>query len=216
MFGPNDTITENSLRQNLGTSPTEDEIVTAAVNVASGITYEANDTILGEVTSPLFTLGKPQATDVQSRFIVARPKLDVLQSTSPYGGAQVDFRLNVTAGREIDLQVLQGFVTVYQNQLRLHLPKPQAVQYTHRLDLLPGSYRALFTVDDKTYAYAVDVKAESEPGDILRADEAGDVSHRQTPFEFNAREWDLNADGRYAILAVPHPCTVTWLIRRGL
>ena len=190
MFGPNDTITEASIRQNLTTSPTEDEIVTAAVNVAAGITYEANDTILGEITSPLYTLGRPQQTDVQSKFIVARPKLDVFESISGYGGSQVDLRLNVTVARQIDLQVLEGLVTVYRNELHLHLPKPQPVEYTHRLDLLPGSYRVVFTADNKTYAYAVDVKDRPQASEIVRADPAGDVVGRQTPFEFDGREWD--------------------------
>ncbi|HWF48869.1 MAG TPA: GWxTD domain-containing protein [Bryobacteraceae bacterium] len=216
MFGPNDTITEASIRQNLTTSPTEDEIVTAAVNVASGITYEANDTILGEVTSPLYTLSRPQQTDVRSKFIVARPKLDLLESASGYGGSQVDLRLNVTAAHQIDLQVLEGLVTVYQNELHLHFRKPQAVEYMHRLDLLPGSYRAIFTIDNKTYAYAVDVKDKPQASEILRADPGAGVVDRQTPFEFNGRAWDLNPDGRYAVFAVPEPCTVTWTLRRGL
>lgn len=216
MFGPNDTITEASIRQNLTTSPTEDEIVTAAVNVASGITYEANDTILGEITSPLYTLGKPQQADVRSKFIVARPKLDLLESASAYGGSQVDVRLNVTASHEIDLQVLEGLATVYQNKLRLHLPKPQAIAYTHRLDLLPGSYRLIFTIDSKTYGYALDVKEQAQMSEIVRADPAGDVAGRQTPFEFDGREWELDNEGRYAVLVVPKPCTVRWTLRRGL
>jgi GWxTD domain-containing protein len=216
MFGPNDTITEASIRQNLTTSPTEDEIVTAAVNVAAGITYEANDTILGEIASPLYTLGRPQQTDVRSKFIVARPKLDVFESTSQYGGSQVDLRLNAKVSHEIDLQVLQGLVTVYQNDLHLHLPRPQAVEYMHRLDLLPGSYRAIFTVDDKTYAYGVDVEDKQQASEIVRADLVGDVVDRQTPFEFDGREWDLNPDGRYAALAVPAPSTVIWTLRHGL
>ncbi|HEX4230464.1 MAG TPA: GWxTD domain-containing protein [Bryobacteraceae bacterium] len=216
MFGPNDTITEASIRQNLTTSPTEDEIVTAAVNVAAGITYEANDTILGEITSPLYTLGRPQQTDVRSQFIVARPKLDLLESASAYGGSQVDLRLSVTVAHEIDLQMIEGTVTVYQNDLHLHLSKPQAVEYTHRLDLLPGSYRAIFTVDGKAYAYAVDVKEKPQASEILRADPGGDVVGRQTPFEFDGHGWALSPDGRYAVLAVPEPCTVTWRLRRGL
>ncbi|HEX4810308.1 MAG TPA: GWxTD domain-containing protein [Bryobacteraceae bacterium] len=216
MFGPNDTITEASIRQNLTTSPTEDEIVTAAVNVASGITYEANDTILGEITSPLYTLGKPQQTDVKSKFIVSRPKLDTLESPSPYGGSQVDMRLNVSAVRQINIQVLEGLVMVYQNEVHLHLPKVQPIEYTHRLDLLPGTYRVVFTVDDKTYAYALDVKDDAQASEIYRADAAGDVARRQTPFEFEGKQWDLNIEGRFAILAVPQPCTVTWIVRRGL
>lgn len=216
MFGPNDTITEASIRQNLTTSPTEDEIVTAAVNVAAGITYEANDTILGEITSPLYTLGKPQETDVRSKFIVARPPLDVLDSPSTYGGSQVDLRLPVTAAHQIGLQVLEDSVTVYQNELHLHLPKPQVVEYTHRLDLLPGSYRLIFTVDNKTYAYAIDVKDKSQASEIFRADAGSDVVGRQIPFEFDGREWDSDPGGRFAVIVVPEPCSVTWTLRRGL
>ena len=48
LFGPNDSVTESDIRQNLKTGPAEDEVITAATGVASGIKYSGNDEILGQ------------------------------------------------------------------------------------------------------------------------------------------------------------------------
>ncbi len=45
-------------------------------------------------------------TDVRSRFIANHPKLDILETTSPYGGLQVDLGIETKAQREVDVQVI--------------------------------------------------------------------------------------------------------------
>ncbi len=140
MFGPNDDLTESDIRQNLNVGPAEDEVITAAVGIAAGVKHTGNDELLGRLTSPQVMLCQPPQTDVQSRFFVERPPLRVIQANSPFAGRQVDFVLDATAGRQIDMQVLDGSVTIYQNQLHLQFDTPEALQYVHRLDLLPGSY----------------------------------------------------------------------------
>jgi len=215
MFGPNEGITESSIRQNLKVGPAEDEVITAAVNVATGIKYSGNDEILGAITSPQEMLGKPQRAEVRSRLIVARGKLDVLQTPSAYGGVQVDLRLLTSVQREIDVEVLESLSTIYHNQLHLQFSKAEPVEYTHRLDLLPGSYRVMFTVDGKTYPYPLDVPERAALSEIMRVREAASVTGRQTPFEFDGKQLELDPDGAFAVVTLPQPCKVTWMIRKG-
>jgi hypothetical protein len=96
--------------------------------------------------------------------------LDVIESPSEYAGSQIDLRLETTVAREIDLEVIEGDSTVYQNRLHLGSSKAGLIQYTHRLDLLPGSYRFIFTVDGTPNPYTVDVTADHAMGEIFRAD----------------------------------------------
>jgi GWxTD domain-containing protein len=215
-FGPNDSLTESDIRQVLNVPPAEDEVISAAVNVATGIKYSGNDEILGRITSPREMLGKPPETQVTSRLITAHTKLDVWETTSEYGGSQIDLRLEATAGRDLDLEVLAGAVPVYHNRVRLDFSEARPIVYTHRLDLLPGSYRLLFTVDDKPAPYALEVKDGSMIGKIFRADLSDATGRRQTPFEFEGRQIDLNPNGRFAVVWFPQPETVTWRIRKGL
>ena len=216
IFGPNDDITEAKIRTNLTVGPAEDEVVSAAVNVATGIKYSGNEEILGQITSPMRMLGKPPRTDVKSRFIVSHPRLDILQTNSAYGGSQVDLGLETTVRSELNIQVLEGPATVYQNQLRLKFSKAEAVRYTHRLDLLPGSYRVMFTVDGATHPYPLEVKEHGAMSEIVRADPGGDVIHRQTPFEFESKQLDFNPRGKLAVVAVPQSGKVTWTVRKGM
>jgi GWxTD domain-containing protein len=214
MFGPNDTITESSIRGTLNVSPAEDEVVTASVNVATGIKYSGNDEILGRVMSPDLLLGK-QRTDVKSRLILSHPRLDVVQTPSVYGGAQVDLRLEIAVAHELDVEVLDGQTPVYENHLHLKFPKPEAVHYTHRLDLLPGSYRLVFTADNRTWPNSLEVPQQASMGEILRADANAATSDRHTPFEFDGRQLELNPDGKFAFVALPKAGKLTWIIRRG-
>jgi len=217
MFGPNDDITETKIRNNLTVPPAEDEVISAAVNVATGIRYEGNDEIMGKISSPAYMLGQPMKVDVKSRFIVAHPKLDIFQALSFYGGSQVDLGLEVTAQRKLDVEVFEGDLTVYQNQLNLKFPKAAPIRYTHRLDLLPGAYRVIFDVDGTHFPYSLTVPGHFAMGDILRADQT-DVTaeHHQTPFSFAGQQLDLNTEGKFVVVAVPQPCTVNWVIRRGV
>jgi GWxTD domain-containing protein len=215
MFGPNDSTTENDIRQNLIVPPAEDEVISAAANVATGIKYSGNDEILGLVSSPQAMLGKPQKTDVRSRLIVSHPKLDILESASEYGGSQVDLRLEVNVAHELDMEVLDGDLPVYQNRLHVNFTRAEAVAYTHRLDLLPGSYRVILTVDGKPNPYMLEVAQHSGLGEIYRTDQADASDRRLTPFQFSDKQWEMNPDGKFAVVSLSHPGKVTWRIRRG-
>lgn len=216
MFGPNDsTNNESYIRGVLNVGPAEDEVVTASVNVATGIKYSGNEEILGRISSPAAMLGKPLQTEVTSRLILSHPQLDTLVTPSAFGGSQVDLKLETAAQRELDIEVLEGNVTVYQNRLRLKFSKAEPVLYTHRLDLLPGSYRLMFTVDRKTHPYELRIPAGTRLGEIQRADWGDDVSGRQTPFEFDGRQLELNGSGKFAAVPLPAPGKVRWSLRRG-
>lgn len=215
MFGPNDSVTERDIRQNLKTGPAEDEVITAASGVAPGIKYSGNDEILGRVTSPEIMLMKARTPRVTSRFI-ARPVLDVLKTASMEGAWQVDLRLVAAAQKEIGIEVLRGFASIYHSKVNLKFAKTETVEYTHRLDLLAGRYRLVVTVDGASFPYPLEVEAKAAMGEIVRADSSLDQAARRTPFEFEGRELALNPAGRVALVAVPQAGRVAWTIREGL
>jgi len=160
-------------------------------------------------------LRKPLQTKVSSRLITARPKLDILLTPSDFGGLQVDFLLATRAQRQVDIEVLQDAVTVYQNHLQLKFSKAESIEYTHRLDLLPGTYQVMFTVDGKTYPYPLQVREKVGMSEIFRTDPAIPVDRRKTPFEFEGQQVRLNPVGKMAAVALAHPDKVTWMLRRG-
>jgi GWxTD domain-containing protein len=215
MFGPNDGITEAMIRTNLTLPPAEDEVISAAVNVATGVKYSGNDEILGRITSPEKMLRRDLKPLVESKFIVDRPKLDVLLSRSPYGGSQVDLSLEISARHDITVEVLQGIVTIYKNVVNLKFDAAKPVRYLHRLDLLPGSYRVLVNVDAKMNPYTLDVPGRPGMSDIVLASEARGGAH-ETPYEFEGKNFYPTVDGRLAIVALPEPGEVTWTIRRNI
>jgi GWxTD domain-containing protein len=220
MFGPNDSTGESDIRNNLRVPPAEDEVISAAVNVATGIKYSGNDEMLGMVSSPRAVLGRPPEVDVKSRLVLARTKLDVFRSPSGFGGTQVDLRLEANAAREIKVEIVTGTtpagtVPVYQNSVHLNFSRATPVVYTHRLDLLPGSYQAVFTVDGKASTYPIRIGDDKTMGDIFRADIADVSDRRQTPFRFEDREIDLRPTGKYAVVTLAKPEKVTWMIRKG-
>jgi len=215
MFGPNDSITENDIRQNLMTGPAEDEVITAAAGIASGVKYSGNDEILGQILSPRYMLSKGRISQVTSRLLVYRPELMTLRTVSLHGASQIDLHLATEAEKEIGLEVMQGFATVYNNRLKLNFTKAEPVEYTHRLDLLPGSYRLMFTVDGKTFAYPLEVSKQQTAGEIERADVGPEVFGRRTPFEFAGRQLSLNPAGRMALVPVSQAGPVTWFVREG-
>jgi len=116
----------------------------------------------------------------------------------------------------VDLEVVADAIAVYRNRLHLKFGQAEPVLYEHRIDLLPGSYQFLFTVDGKLHPYHVEVPGKPAMGQILRADWAGDVVGRRTPFEFEGRQLELKPDGRYAVVALPEAGKVTWMLRRNL
>jgi len=213
MFGPNDDITENTIRQNLNVPPAEDEIISASVNVATGIKYSGNDEIIGQVVSPRAMLSHKPTTSVESRFIVDRPKIEFLLSRSRFGGSQVDLSSELKVRRSISVEVMEGQATVYRNVLNLKFPEAESVQYLHRLDLLPGSYRVLIAVDGQTFPYALDVPADPPMSDIMRASEAKGSAH--APFEFGEDRLYPDFNGKYVLVTLPHPAEVQWTIRTG-
>jgi hypothetical protein len=215
MFGPNDGITEAAIRTNLTLPPAEDEAISAAVNVATGVKYSGNDEILARITSPETMLRRDLRPLVESKFITSRPKLDFLLSRSPYGSSQIDFSLDVTARRDITVELLQGVVTVYKNVVNLKFDGAKPVQYLHRLDLLPGSYRMLVSVDGKLNPYTLDVPAQPGMSDIVLASVARG-SARETPYEFDGKNLYPSPDGSFAIVALPEPGEVAWTIRRSI
>lgn len=215
MFGPNDNVTESDIRRRMTVGPVEDEVITAASGVASGITYSGNEEILGRIASPEIMIGKAPESRVTSRFIVSRPPLDIVQTSSVYGGVQVDFRLSTIARNEVDLEIIDSAVTVYRNQVHLRFPKPESIEYTHRLDLLPGSYKAVFTVDGTPFPYTLQVAVQKGMTAIFRASETTDVERRSTPFEFDGRQFTPDPDGKIAAVALAQPGKVKWMLRRG-
>jgi GWxTD domain-containing protein len=215
MFGPNDSVTESDIRKILTTGPAEDEIVTAASGVASGIKYSGNDQILGQIASPEFMLGKARPVLVTSRLVTQRPDLDILATPSPIGGTQIDLRLRTKVERELDLEVRDSATTIADNRVHLNLPSAQAIDYTHRLDLLPGSYRLTFMVDGKPAIYPLEIPVQPAMSEILRADIVTRTGSRHTPFEFDQSLITPNPDGRFAAVSLPHPGSVTWIVRQG-
>ncbi len=214
MFGPNSVITESDIRKQLRTRPAEDEVITAAVNIAPGITGAGNNEILAQIASPRRMLRRELSASVKSRLIVARPPLDILETASPYGGVQVDLRLATSAQKDIVIEVLADSTPIYRNLLHLGYSQSQPVEYLHRLDLLPGSYRILFTIDGAPYVYALDAGLQNMR-DVFRFEAMEAGAGRVTPFEFNGRRVDMNPGGRYAGIALSRAGTVQWMIRRG-
>lgn len=216
MFGPNDTLDEAAIRKNLNVAPAEDEVITAAVGVASGIKDIGNDEILGRVTSPRTMLTRDLKETVRSRLVGPVPKLTTILTRSPYGGAQADLSFELTARGKVKLEVFQGEAVVDQSTVELRLDAPQAIQYLHRLDLLPGSYRLRLSVNDNTFPYALEVPAQLAVGTLLRASEAQRERESATPFEFDKRSFYPSENGDFVLWQVPQPGAVDWSIRRGL
>ena len=214
-FGPNDSLTESVVRQVLTVPPSDDEILSAAANVATGIKYSGNDEIIGLVTSPGEMLRRARPTEVTARLIVTPAKMDVFATPSPYGGEQIDFRFEVTAAHELEFEILQDATPVYRNLLHLKFAKAQPIFYTHRADLLPGSYRVVLSADGRPATFPLEVKKAAAMSEIVRADLSDVRDRRQTPFQLEGHQLELNSDGKFAAIALTNAEKVTWMIRRG-
>ena len=180
VFGPNDNITESDIRQTMTVGPAEDEVLSAAVSVASGVTATGNDELLSLATSPEVLLNRKLRPDVKSRLILYRPKLDVLQTSSKFGGTQVDLHLETDLRENLDLRVEQGPAPVFNSHLHLNFSQAKPVIYEHRLDLLPGSYTLLFSIDGQTYPYSLEVREHSTNSILRRFSPAANVSPEHT------------------------------------
>jgi GWxTD domain-containing protein len=215
MFGPNDVITEAGIRTRLNSTPVEEEILSAAVSVSPGVKGAGNQETLARVASPRAMLRKDVRPVVQSRFSVWRPKLEVLLTSSPIGGVQADLAFDVQARSEVRFEVLEGEATLCTNVVHLKFERVAAVEYLHRLDLLPGSYRVVISADGTAYPFALEVPAQRSMGEIVRAAEAPRTEVRATPWEFEGRHLHPAGDGAFAVVALAQPGEVTWTIRRG-
>jgi hypothetical protein len=90
------------------------------------------------------------------------------------------------------------------------------LQYLHRLDLLPGSYRIAIRIDGKTSYYPLEVPAKPPVSDIILAAETPGNGGHETLFEFGSAPFYPSSDCKFAVLALLQPGDVTWVIRRGL
>ena len=106
-------------------------------------------------------------------------------------------------------------MTVYKHVVNLKFDTPKPIQYLHRLDLLAGSYRLLISVDGKMNPYTLDVPMQPGMSDIVLASVARGGAH-ETPYEFDGKNLYPTADGSFAIVALPEPGEVAWVIRRSI
>lgn len=216
MFGPNDTTDEAAIRSNLQVPPAEDEVITAAAGIATGVKDIGNDEILGRLSAPRAMLTRELTPGVRSRFIPGVPKLTSVLTRSPYGGMQTDLSIEVAARGIVKLEVFQREDEVYQDTIDLKLDAPRSAQYLHRLDLLPGPYRVMVSVDGNTFPYPLQVTGQPPAGNLFRASEARRGRDAAAPFEFEGRHFYPADDGAFVLWQLPQPGEVVWSIRRGL
>lgn len=216
MFDPNQNITESDVRTRLTVGPVEDEVITAAVGVAKGITFSGNDEIISRITSPEVLLNRAQATEVRSRLINSRPKLQTLETPSPFGGIQVDLSLEGELRQELSIEILAGSTAVYGSRLHMNFPEAKKVQYVHRVDLLPGPYTLVVTIDEHPYPYSFQVGELEKGFGITRVEGQETADHGKAPFEFEGKQFLPDPDGKFALVPTTRPGTVAWKIRRGL
>ena len=215
MFGPNDNITESDIRKTLTVGPVEDEVLSTAVSVAAGITATGNDELIAQITSPEILLNRKPGTEVRSRVIAFHRKVDTFEMFSPYGGCQIDLKLDAEVRGDIELEVNQGGVSVYRDRVNLKFDKPKAVSYVHRLDLLPGSYTVMVSTDGQTYAYPLEVPVHPKTTTVLRVTPLALAAGQHAPFEFDGIQYQVDPEGELAMVPISRPGRVKWSIRRG-
>lgn len=217
MFGVNDIITESDIRTRLTPSPAEDEVISAAIGVARGITGMGNAEILALVSSPAKSLSGNIKTRVSSRLIVDRPRLQTFQTVSELGTPQVDLLLDTPLQKTITLEVLAGTTTLSKQETSVQFPTRTQVRYEQRLDLLPGEYRLLFTIDGRSSIYPLTVAepARSSLSQILIGDAIAQT-RSDTPFYFGGMRIEPAELGNTAIVQTDVPGKLTWRLRQGI
>ena len=111
--------------------------------------------------------------------------------------------MNARASNEIDMEVLSAGISVYQNQLHLRFEQPLRWQYVHRLDLLPGSYAVVFTVDGKAFPYTLNIPNAASLGYVMRVSESISNSRTHTPLSFLGRVFTVSESGASALVTLP-------------
>ncbi len=212
-FGPNESLKESDVRRVLKTGPGEDEVITASAGVASGIKGTGNQEILAMVASPETLLQRSLKTKVTARLLATRAQMDTVITASPFGGRQVDLRFRATAANEIRVEILAGDLPLVQNKVELGLGTAKAVEYSHRVDLLPGRYQFVFTADGASSIFPLEIAERPAMGEIVRADTLPDST--RSPFVFEAQRYDLDSEGRYGLVALGQPAKVSWMLRKG-
>jgi tetratricopeptide (TPR) repeat protein len=216
LFGPNGTMNEATIRTSLRVPPAEDEVITAAASVASGIKDIGNDEILGRLASPRAMLARELTPRVRSHFISGVPKVTSVLMPSAYGGVQADLSIEAAARGVLRVKVLQRDFAIFESSAELKLDAPRPAQYLCRLDLLPGSYRVMVEVDGNTFPYPFEIPSGLGAGALLRVSEARRGNQSSTPFEFDARSYYPAEDGDYVLWQLTRPGEVVWTVRRGL
>ena len=212
-FGPNESLKESDVRRVLKTGPGEDEVITASAGVASGIKGTGNQEILAMVASPETLLLRSLKTKVTARLLATRAQMDTVVTPSPFGGRQVDLRFRASAANEIRMEILDGDLPLVQNKVVLGLGTAKSVEYSHRVDLLPGRYQVVFTADGASSIFPLEIAERPAMGEIVRADTLPDAT--RSPFVFEGRHYDLDSDGRYGLVALGQPSKVAWMLRKG-
>jgi GWxTD domain-containing protein len=165
MFPVNDIVTSNAIRDRLKTSPAEEEIIEAATGVARGVTGAGNDELLSRAASILFMLrrqeGESLRPHVDSTFTpLLRPDIRMVQYRVDRIPV-VEIQLRAIAAARVALIVEDRLGVVERSEIPLGLSAARQVHYTHRLFLLPGSYRVSYEADGKWSSASL--KVEDDP-----------------------------------------------------
>lgn len=159
-FPVNDIVTANDLHNRLRLSPTELEVVDAAMTVARGVRGSGNSEILFEVQSPARMLNKPLTAKVQSRVLSAaeRPVFSSVQSRTQDRVPAIDITVDAVVKRSIGLEV-EG---LERTATKASFDAPAELTYSQRLYLLPGDWSVTVVVDGLRFNYPVSVKPVSD------------------------------------------------------
>lgn len=187
MFGVNDVITAQDIRNRLNVPPAEDEIIEASIEVATGVTGSENGTILAKAMSPAEMLRRDPKSiqpQVRSTFAVAEtPEVRILQFWVDGDIPAVDVQVRVKAAAKIGLAIEENARRLEQSEIPLGLPAAKSVLYIQRFFLLPGSYTLLIEADGNRSSIPMNVSADkSQPliGEALE-EHAGDIRIANTP-----------------------------------
>lgn len=160
MFPINDIITEGDVLNKLKLSPGELDVLDAALSVAKGVKGSGNSEIIYLASNPREMLSRQRSTAVRSsiRYSQERPKFTFDQFVTPNRIPAVDLRAEVKARSSIRLEIREDAATEGDSfETKIDFPDARALDYRHRLFLLPGDYTVLLDVDGFRTGYALHV-----------------------------------------------------------